>query len=223
MGDGLVDLSAAGQGVAEVVVGERILRGTGQRVGPQRLAVAPVPRLLPGADHQPCHHQCRDGRERPTTIRPSAGHVRGAPGKRHVEPDLRQIRVAVGHRLVAHLHQSDHRHQGPKVPEPAEEQVRALPPCHEDGRGNRQQHGDRGSHFQGRRRVLGKRIEDCQPGRVEHFPEVGDVSHRGVGDSPGKGHLLQGFHGVALGGERYHARSRSQNEQGDLLDDQTRK
>ena len=42
MGDGLVELSAASQGDAEVVVGQGILRGTGHRVGPERLAIAPV-------------------------------------------------------------------------------------------------------------------------------------------------------------------------------------
>ena len=207
---------------AEIVVGDRILRGAGQGVGPQGLAVPPVAVCCQAHTINPATISAETAAKGPTAIGPRTGRLRDAPGKRHVEPDLRQIRVAVGHRLIAHLHQPDHGHQCPKVPEPPKEQVRALPPCHEDGRGNHQQDRDRRNHFPGRRRVLGKGIEDGQTGRVEHFPEVGDVSHRGIGDPPGKGHLHQGLHGVALGGKRYRARGRSQNEQRDFFHEQTR-
>ena len=190
MGDGLVDPSAAGQEMAEVVVGHRILRGAGQRVSPQCLAVAPVPRLPPGTSHQPRH---RSAPRRPRIPNDDGANCRPhacAPGNRHVEPDLRQIRVAVGHRLAPTCTNPITGTSVPRIPKPPEEQVRALPPDDEDGRGNRQQHGDRCNHFPDRRLALGKRIEDCQIGRVKHFPEVGDVSHRGVGQSPRKGQVV---------------------------------
>ncbi len=61
-----------------------------------------------------------------------SGRGRDAPGQGDARPDQRQIRVAVGHCLLAHLHQSDHRHEHPQIPKPADQQIGALPP-HDPG------------------------------------------------------------------------------------------
>ena len=69
----------------------------------------------------------RRGR-RPNGDRARSPRLRNSPGQSDAQPDLRQVRVAVGHRLVAHLHQADHRHEHPQVPEPADQQIGIPPP-----------------------------------------------------------------------------------------------
>ena len=163
MGDGRIDLPAAGQGVAEVVVGPgevgldfqgllnmgdglvepahgparampRLLWAMEFRevqakvVGPQRLAVTPIRRLPPRTSHQHRHDQRRCGAAHPATIGPRRGDLRRSPGQGQIQPDLRQVGVAVGHSVPSNLHQTDHRHEHPQIPKPADQQLRTLPP-----------------------------------------------------------------------------------------------
>ena len=58
--------------------------------------------------------------------RPEARQASQRPGQHDAQPDLRQVRIAVGHRLGADLHQADHGHQHAQVPQPADDQVRML-------------------------------------------------------------------------------------------------
>ena len=67
---------------------------------------------------------------------------------------------------------------------------------------------------------LGKRINESQAGRVQHFAEVGDVRYGGIGQPRNKGNFLQGPHGLVLGGERYRAGGGGQDEEGNFLDQQ---
>ena len=77
--------------------------------------------------HQDRHQQRRRDAGHPATIRPGPAHVCRSPRQGHVQANLRQVGVAIGHGLPD-LHQPDHRHQHPHVPQPAHEKVRTPPP-----------------------------------------------------------------------------------------------
>ena len=44
-----------------------------------------------------------------------------------IQPDLRQIGITICVRLQADLNQTDHRHQHPQIPKPADKQVATTP------------------------------------------------------------------------------------------------
>ena len=99
-----------------------VRRRAGQGVRPERLVVAPGGRLQPGTCHEEGQYH-RGGR--------GVGSKAGGPGSpgagehpsdAQERPDLRQVRIAVGHGLAADLDQPDHRHEHSQVPQPADEQ-----------------------------------------------------------------------------------------------------
>ena len=76
-----------------------------------------LPRCEPSADGQ--HSRRRDGFG---PGGPILHEFRGPPGDDDENADQRNIGIAVGHRLYAHLHQADHRHQRAQIPAPADEE-----------------------------------------------------------------------------------------------------
>ena len=184
MGDGLVELSALpARTLAEVVVGH----GYCARCSPRRGSIvsrccakrSSVARHTPSESPAPTPNRRRtpsddEGQDATAWARP--------PGQRDAQPDLRQVRVAVGHRLRPHLHQTDHRHQHPQIPEPADQHDGPPPsPCqHGDGNGRqRQEGGDGFPERQARTRV---RIEHRQSRRIEELAQIGHVGNQGVGN-----------------------------------------
>ena len=79
----------------------------------------PIKTAIASAEVTP-HSQARPGHDPSSRF---ASHARAID-----QTDLGQIRVPVGHRLSAHLHQTDHRHEHPQVPEPADRQPGTAPP-----------------------------------------------------------------------------------------------
>ena len=132
MNDGFVGLSPAGQHEAKLDVGQRILRVAGQRMSPQRLAVTPVPRLLPGAGHQADHRQRASHAAEPTPSRPvakeSLDSPTGPPDNSNAQANLRQVSVTIGPGMFPYLHQPDHGHQHTEVPQPAHQHGGLLSP-----------------------------------------------------------------------------------------------
>ena len=82
--------------------------------------------------------------------------VRRGPDQRDRQPNLRQVGESIGLGLAAKLHQPNDRHQHPDVPQPADQQVRALPPPPQRRRrdGGQQQDG-RGQLAKAARRAGG--------------------------------------------------------------------
>ena len=124
---------------------------------------------------------------RPTCGWATSGGRRAAPGQGEAQPDLRQVHVAVGHRMHADLHQPDGGHEHSQVPEPADRQIGIPPPADQhrgrDGRQN-QQGGDRLPRRQSIERM---RIEDSQIAGPERLAEVIDVRDQGVADPRARG------------------------------------
>ncbi len=115
------------QRVGQVVAGERIIVGDRQRVTKQSHAVMPLGHLheTQGRVHR---DHCRRTDGQPALGQRCCRHNRpDEADDRNVKSDRREIREAVGHLLVAALHDPDRRHQGPQKPEPANQQEGASP------------------------------------------------------------------------------------------------
>lgn len=120
---GAREISAfAGDG-AECGMGDRVVARHGDGLCEQRLAVAPMAHLQAGGhcERERGGDACagEESAQRGSAHRELARLL----ADRESEPDQRQIHVAVGARLRAHLNEPDHRHERAQEPEPAHEEM----------------------------------------------------------------------------------------------------
>ena len=97
----------AAEDVADLIVGDIVVVGDEQGVGEECLGVLPLADLHEGGDRE---GDQRDDRSRDDAIaeRFAAGcDVAGSPGDEDEQADMRQIGVAIRHRLSADLHETD--------------------------------------------------------------------------------------------------------------------
>src|SRR5262249_59944643 len=98
-----VEPARAREREAEVHVRDGVARGRLERVGEERLRVAPGADLPPGRGAE--GGEGREGERTERAARARAGReVARAPADGDREPDERQVRIAVGRRLSADLH-----------------------------------------------------------------------------------------------------------------------
>ena len=146
----------------------------------------PIGGLPPGDGRQRCAHRraCRRIDRRPPS--PGPRQVAQPPGDRDKEADLRQVGVAVGAGLSAHLHQPDDGHQHADVPQPADQQVSFSQAEPDRGQRDRHEHRQRQQRvFQAKARTLVDVLHDHSR-RPEHLPDEGRVGNHGVGQPKGK-------------------------------------
>ena len=106
--------------VRKVVVGEHL-----ERLPPQRHIVRPVCHLRTGPDPEGGDDRARSQGDRHLRHASRARALGAFPHDGHEEADERHVRVPVGPRLHADLHEADDRHQCSDIPEPPE---RHMPP-----------------------------------------------------------------------------------------------
>ena len=53
-------------------------------------------------------------------------HVSNEPDRKHKQPDIRKVSVAIGMALFAHLNKADHWDQHTDIPKPTGKEVRSL-------------------------------------------------------------------------------------------------
>ena len=111
------------QRTAERAPAHRVVFGDRQGVLKELDVVAPERDLL---ESEKCVDGDRTdcgGRQNPAT-QPPIGHKRGdQPGDSQVEPQQRQIGVAIGHPLLSDLDQADQGKQSAQIPKPADDQI----------------------------------------------------------------------------------------------------
>ncbi len=98
-----------------------VVMGDLDRVAEQRDGVSPVSRVGPchgGVGAASGERERRHGRRRA-----AASDFGEAPDRDHGQPDQRDIHVAIGARLHADLHQSDHGDQNAGEPEPSCDEI----------------------------------------------------------------------------------------------------
>ena len=215
MGDRLVDLSPAGQGQAEAVVGDRVFCRAGHRAGPQRLAVAPKGRLPPRTAHQDRHHQHRRNAAHPTAIAAKTGRRPRLPRPRRCT-----------------VQSAASRYSGRPSPALPPAPARSPAPASPDTTANRR--ADTGTAaarpatpremaaststapatFQAGRRGSWMGIQHRQTRRAKELAQIGNVRDHGIADPPGQGTASIGCNGLALGQERRHAGSGRQGSSG---------
>ena len=103
-----------------VVVGVHL-----ERLPPQRHIVGPVRHLRTGPDSEGGDDRARSQGDCHSRHASRARALGAFPHDRHEEADERHVRVPVGPRLHADLHESDDRHECSEIPEPPE---RHMPP-----------------------------------------------------------------------------------------------
>ena len=188
-----------------------------QRVSPSRQKS----RLPRGADHQRQDHgrRCRPRQSRPKTA--PAPHRVGPPHQGNEQPDLRQIRVAVGHRLAAHLDQADDRNEHSREPEPAAEKVGKPAPEPNHRRGNAQQRQARDRNQQGRPAV-GAGGGSTRPGSpATRSLHILAIRNQGIRRTVTQRMYVQLLHGLLLGPKRDRATRRRQGHQRQFFRDQS--
>ena len=133
------------------------------------------------------------------------------PGEHDIEPDVRQIRIAIGHRLHADLDQADDRQQGHQIPQPTHGQPPPRPQPHDQGR-DRRQHEHGHGNIRPRHAMFRKRIERGQIDGVEDLADIRRVGHQGVFQPHGKRDRVDDFHRPALGDHGHDARCQRQQQ-----------
>jgi len=63
----------------------------------------------------------------PAAVTPAGAQIRRRPGQQQIQPDLRQIGVAIRMGVVRYLHHPDHRNHHPHIPQPADNQAGMRP------------------------------------------------------------------------------------------------
>ncbi len=198
-----------------------VVAGHGERAAVERDAVVPEAELARREDRE--EREGSEGRGGERGLRPAPGpEQRGRPPGDHDEQaDQRNVGVPVRHRLVADLHQPDHRDEGSQVPVPSHGEPRHPAARQERERGQQGNPERRGADREGGPRAR-MRIQDAEPGGPEHLARVARVGHEGVADPPEERDRLERRHGFvpALHDERHGAGSGGEREQGELLEEQ---
>ena len=154
-----------------VVLGQR------DRAYPEGLCVVPVMHLPIGKDpkQEDANH---GGNGQPSLGDPvRACQVGDQPYDHYKQADERDVGIAIGHRLLTHLHQPDHRHQGAQEPEPSNREITLLARAQNDCSADQQQFQRRRPHLPGRIKLAGMRIHGdqfCGPERLAQIAHVRD-------------------------------------------------
>ena len=167
LGAGCVVAALLQHGARQKEMGWHVFAGDLERVRRHAPAVAPGIDLKGARDGQ--HHQRGRGHAAQGDARaaPRPHEVQSAPRHRDRETDERQIGVAVGHALRAHLHEPNHRNEHAQEPEPSHQQKRSAAP--EDEGACREDREDCGRRECPIQRDLPKhhRVEECEATRPE--------------------------------------------------------
>jgi hypothetical protein len=199
------------------------VRGAGhaERVLEERTGVPPE-RALPGGERaEPERDRDRRDGERGREPRAPLAAPSRLERRGRREPDDREIRVAVGERLRADLHDADHRHEDAGEPQPADREMRSAREGAERERGRREERRSRAENRRRARAGLRVRIERREPERHEDLRDVADVRDGHVRESLGERQApeTRGRAARPLREERRDAAEPGERKEGDLLDD----
>src|SRR5437899_4523788 len=171
----------------EIRMCDIVMCGNGERVSPECFAVTPIGVLNPSQPRESGNYCCGGSRKDLTAVAPRHRQICDGPSRHQVKADLREVGVTVRSRLSADLHDSDYGHKHCDVPEPpgnqistpfAESQHNCRDACQEcDGCGD----------FPKRQPISGMRINECQADWTNHLPDIGNIAHKRVPDSPQEG------------------------------------
>ncbi len=104
-------------------MGDIIVRGAGDRVRPQRFAIEPIRGLDARTENQSNQNDCGEAAQHQSAMTPAGPQTSHRPGQGEIQPDLRQISIAIRICLASDLDQPDHRHQHSQIPQPADQQI----------------------------------------------------------------------------------------------------
>ena len=156
----LVDPSAAAKAMPRLLWASSILRSAGQSVRSRasrcRANTRLPPRRAVRTARQP---RPRQRPHSPAAGRPTPTGVGRRPDQGDRQPDLRQVGEPVGLVSRSDLHQPDHRHHHPQIPEPADQQIGTL------SSPNNSRRGDGGQKQ--------RRPTTCQSGKSAHRGDKG--------------------------------------------------
>ena len=197
--------------IPQVVLGQGDLRVGLQGTRPEGLAVFPGRRLGRGGLDENGNQQHHRRSPEPSPQRQIGRELLRRPGEHDIKPDVRQIRIAIGHRLHADLDQADDRQEGHQIPQPSDGQPSPVPQPHDQGRDRRQhEHGHR--DIRPRHAMFRKRIERRQIDGVEDLADIRRVRHQGVFQPHAERDRVDDFHRPALGDQGHDARCDRQHE-----------
>ncbi len=115
----------------------------------------------------------------------------GAPRQDDEDSDQRDVGITIGPRLIADLHQSDHRHQRAQVPKPSDCEVRMTRQQAPGGKGNRSEQERVAGDFP-RGQLHWTRVKGGQARGPEHLGEIGNIRDDRVRDARTHGHAFDG-------------------------------
>ena len=171
----------------EIRMCDIVMCGNGERVSPECFAVTPIGVLNPGQPRESGNYYCGCSRKDLMTVAPRHRQVCCSPGRHQIKADMREIGVAVRPRLSSDLRDSNYGHKHSDVPEPPGHQVSMPLTKSEHNCRNACQECDGCGDFPKCQPILGMRINECQVDRKNHLPDVGNVAHKRVLDSPQEG------------------------------------
>ena len=132
--DGLVEPPGFGQRQPQNRVRQIVVLGHAQGVLEEGERVLPSSCLKPGREPAREAQSRRERGEGAGVQAPPAEHLRSPPSRNHEEADTRDVGVAIGHRLVPDLNQTDDRNQRDDVPSPSRRQIGMAPAPAQDQR-----------------------------------------------------------------------------------------
>ena len=204
--------------VGQCDLGVAIVLGHCQRVSPEFDLVPPQRRLPDGAAGQNPDDKHRQAASLPAAVERAGQQPRGAWSDGRSLGHLRQIHIAVGHRVLRQLHNPQHRDQHPREPEPTDREIGPPPTSSECRRGDCEQNrvAPRSSRRDGRPR---DRDRSGQADREERLQPDTSQSATGAfasraGQAAIAGSCLQ------MRGHRHAAIGQRQSQQRQFLHDQ---
>ena len=149
-----------------------------------QIVIAPAVQLTARDNRQRQQDRDTDSPLPGGAMRRCSAKSRQQPADHEEQSDERQIGVAIGHRLHAHLHEADHGHQGSQEPQPPDQQV-AMASAERDRHGRNRQPAEAVTSLPAtcRQRIAGMRVENGQVRRPEGFSQVARVGNDGILDA----------------------------------------
>src|SRR5882724_2123936 len=220
MEKGFVDLTVLVESLAEILLRDGVIGGDRERVRPELLAVPPKRSLRarhPGERNQGGESEPRENN--PKRAR-STSQLRDSPSNHENDTDLRKISVTVRVRLVADLHDSNHRPEHDQEPQPSRDRITAPSDEKDDERDCCQDRsGDSDAGQMNPRRV--PRIKDGQIYGPESLAQIIDISDEGVTQAQKQGEPFDRLDGGVLSENCHEARGQAEHDEGQFLDDES--
>lgn len=221
-GDGLRVIAGGESGGAEVVAGDKVPARDVDVVGEHGGGVFPEGDLVEGQEGAGGHTQPGGQNQSAPEEGPASGQVVHSPGEQDAEADGGEVAEAVGHSLIAGLHQADDGDERAQEPKPADGQEWPRAPLPQDAGGGQGKQGGGAGDFPGAPVLRG--IETGEVFRPKGLAQVADIGNRNIGQALAKGEAGEGLDraGVGLSEECGGTEDEGQKEERDFIQEHAR-